>query len=181
MIKIVLFLAYASTVIAQPCIVWSRADGGVSITHPVWSNRRTNETTSAFLERIALRSEMPDFVSREVKDIGVIPSDRYFRDAWVPHGNGISVARDKAEKIHRARLHGRAATERQKLLAEWNEAQALGESEKAAAVSAKLSEVTSAAIEAMDLSVDAAPNLTDLKSRVPDALRKPGDPVGEEP
>lgn len=163
-------VASLSACYGEKLIVVDRTDGGVSVVVPA-ENRRPDETEQEYLERVrAAACESIDEVGYRYVNREDLPKDRYFRDAWVPHNNGASVSRRLAEKIHRTRLSRLAKRARTVLLKKWTEAQATGDAAGASVISAQISGISSAAIDATDLSIREAPTLSDLKEIMPLAL-----------
>lgn len=79
-------------------IVWKRADGGISITHP------TAEAEGMTIDQIARHAQQqdPDLADStyDIIDKTDLPTDRYFRNAWSKLGKKIDVDIPRAREIH---------------------------------------------------------------------------------
>ena len=80
-------------------IIYSNNEGGVSVIIP---------TGELPIEEVAAK-DVPEGVPFEIVDAADIPSDRYFRGAWVANGAAVEVDLDKAKEIgHDLRRQNRA-------------------------------------------------------------------------
>ena len=80
-------------------IIYQNESGGVSIIHP---------TGELSIEEVAAK-DVPAGVAYEIVEDDVIPSDRYFRNAWVANGAAVEVDLDQAKVIgHDIRRQQRA-------------------------------------------------------------------------
>ena len=80
-------------------IIYSNNEGGVSVIIP---------TGELPIEEVAAK-DVPEGVPFEIVDAADIPSDRYFRGAWVANGAAVEVDLDKAKEIgHDLRRAARA-------------------------------------------------------------------------
>ena len=77
-------------------IIWNHDNGCVAVTIPV-------EKSEATIEQIIAKA-VPSGKSYQVVDVGVIPTDTSFRDAWAISGSTIVIDMTKAKEIHKARI-----------------------------------------------------------------------------
>jgi hypothetical protein len=70
-------------------IIYTNNEGGVSVIHP---------TGELPIEEIAAK-DVPQGVAYEIVEDDAIPSDRFFRNAWVANGAAVDVDLDKAKDI----------------------------------------------------------------------------------
>jgi hypothetical protein len=70
-------------------IIFQNDSGGVSVIVP---------TGELPIEEVAAK-DVPEGVPYEIVDAADIPSDRYFRNAWVANGAAVDVDLDKAKDI----------------------------------------------------------------------------------
>jgi hypothetical protein len=89
------------------CIVWTRHDGGVSITWPV-EEPRPGEDAAAYLARIA-EQVVPRDCSYALLARSAVPADRTFRDAFTFDGQALAIDMPKAREIHRHRIRAARA------------------------------------------------------------------------
>lgn len=80
-------------------IIYATPEGGVAVVHPT-GEVSINELVSKVV---------PAGTKFEIVDESVIPSDRFFRGAWVANGAAVDVDLDKAKEIgHDLRRQQRA-------------------------------------------------------------------------
>ena len=80
-------------------IIYQNSEGGVSVIHP---------TRELSIEEVAAK-DVPEGVAYEIVEDDAIPSDRYFRNAWVANGATVEVDLDQAKSIgHDIRRQQRA-------------------------------------------------------------------------
>ena len=80
-------------------IIYQNSEGGVSVIHP---------TGELSIEEVAAK-DVPEGVAYEIVEDDAIPSDRYFRNAWVANGAAVEVDLDQAKSIgHTIRRQQRA-------------------------------------------------------------------------
>ena len=80
-------------------IIYQNSEGGVSVIHP---------TGELSIEEVASK-DVPEGVAYEIVEDDAIPSDRYFRNAWVANGAAVEVDLDQAKSIgHDIRRQQRA-------------------------------------------------------------------------
>jgi len=80
-------------------IIYQNNEGGVSIIHP---------TGELSIEEVAAK-DVPAGVAYEIVEDDAIPSDRFFRNAWVANGAAVDVDLGKAKDIgHDIRRQQRA-------------------------------------------------------------------------
>ena len=70
-------------------IIYQNQEGGVSVIHP---------TGELSIEEVAAK-DVPEGVPYEIVEDDAIPSDRYFRNAWVANGAAVEVDLDQAKSI----------------------------------------------------------------------------------
>ena len=70
-------------------IIFQNAEGGVSVIIP---------TGELPIEAVAAK-DVPEGVAYEIVEDDAIPSDRFFRNAWVVNGAAVDVDLDKAKDI----------------------------------------------------------------------------------
>ena len=70
-------------------IIYQNLEGGVSVIHP---------TSELSIEEVAAK-DVPEGVAYEIVEDDAIPSDRYFRNAWVANGAAVEVDLDQAKTI----------------------------------------------------------------------------------
>ena len=80
-------------------IIYQNQEGGISVIHP---------TGELPIEEVAAK-DVPAGVAYEIVEDDAIPSDRFFRNAWVANGAAVDVDLDKAKDIgHDIRRQQRA-------------------------------------------------------------------------
>jgi hypothetical protein len=80
-------------------IIFQNQEGGISVIHP---------TGELSIEEVAAK-DVPQGVAYEIVEDDAIPSDRFFRNAWVANGAAVDVDLDKAKDIgHDIRRQQRA-------------------------------------------------------------------------
>ena len=80
-------------------IIFQNKSGGVSVIHP---------TGELSIEEVAAK-DVPAGIAYEIVEDDAIPSDRFFRNAWVVNGAAVDVDLDKAKDIgHDIRRQQRA-------------------------------------------------------------------------
>ena len=80
-------------------IIYPTDDGGVAIIIP---------TGELSIEEVAAK-DVPEGVAYEIVEDDAIPSDRFFRNAWVANGAAVEVDLDQAKEIgHTIRRQQRA-------------------------------------------------------------------------
>ena len=70
-------------------IIYQNNEGGISIIHP---------TGALSIEEVAAK-DVPAGVAYEIVEEADIPSDRFFRNAWVANGGAVDVDLNKAKDI----------------------------------------------------------------------------------
>lgn len=70
-------------------IIYTNNEGGLSVIHP---------TGELSIEEVAAK-DVPQGVAYEIVEDDAIPSDRFFRNAWVVSGAAVDVDLDKAKDI----------------------------------------------------------------------------------
>lgn len=86
-------------------------------------------------------------VWREIQ-LGDIPTDRTFRDAWVDQGSGaIDHDMDKAKVIQQARIERAKAGKMSDLAAQWNVESAKGNTAQANAIRSQIATVEAATVD----------------------------------
>lgn len=91
-------------------IVFTRADGGISIVHPVRNTHPILEQiTDAQVERRAWDKLPEDAINPIFVDESTIPSDRTFRNAWTHDGKAFGVDMNKARDQTKSRLRSERA------------------------------------------------------------------------
>ena len=70
-------------------IIYQNNEGGISIIHP---------TGELSIEEVAAK-DVPQGVAYEIVEDDAIPSDRFFRGAWVANGAAVAVDLGKAKDI----------------------------------------------------------------------------------
>jgi hypothetical protein len=75
-----------STTMTNQRIIFQNAEGGVSVIIPTES------------VELALK-DVPEGVAYEIVEDDAIPSDRFFRNAWVANGAAVEVDLDQAKSI----------------------------------------------------------------------------------
>ena len=70
-------------------IIYQNSEGGVSVIIP---------TGELSIEEVAAK-DVPAGVAYEIVEDDAIPSDRYFRNAWVANGAAVEVDLDQAKSI----------------------------------------------------------------------------------
>jgi len=95
----------------EKVIVFTRADGGVTVRYPVLSERRHDETNNAFYQRLAAEALEERIESGTLKilppkavsvpiiiDKKTLPKDRSTRSDWKIKGNKVVVERKPVEE-----------------------------------------------------------------------------------
>jgi hypothetical protein len=85
-------------------IIYTRADGGVSVLNPAPNGRRENESDSDWLARIIAKDVPQDATGVRIVDESEIPTDRTFRNAWKADGESLVTDMARAREIHMARI-----------------------------------------------------------------------------
>ena len=70
-------------------IIYQNNEGGISVIHP---------TGELSIEEVAAK-DVPQGVAYEIVEDDAIPSDRFFRNAWVANGAAVDVDLGKAKDI----------------------------------------------------------------------------------
>lgn len=70
-------------------IIYQNSEGGVSVIIP---------TGELSIEEVAAK-DVPEGVTYEILEDDAIPSDRFFRNAWVANGAAVDIDLDKAKDI----------------------------------------------------------------------------------
>ena len=78
-----------TTTMTNQRIIFQNAEGGVSVIIP---------TGELPIEEVAAK-DVPEGVAYEIVEDDAIPSDRFFRNAWVANGAAVDVDLDKAKDI----------------------------------------------------------------------------------
>jgi len=93
-------------------IVYTRADGGVTVVTPAYNSMLDGETEGDFLTRIKERAVPAGALNVHICDAASIPADRTFRSAWEQGGNKLlTVNMPKARNIQRDRIRAARAGE----------------------------------------------------------------------
>ncbi len=80
-------------------IIYQNSEGGISVIIP---------TGELSIEEVAAK-DVPEGVAYEIVEDDAIPSDRYFRNAWVANGAAVEIDLDQAKSIgHDIRRQQRA-------------------------------------------------------------------------
>ena len=88
-----------TTTMTTSRIIFQNESGGVSVIIP---------TGELPIEEVAAK-DVPEGVAYEIVEDDAIPSDRFFRDAWVANGAAVDVDLDQAKSIgHDIRRAARA-------------------------------------------------------------------------
>lgn len=135
-------------------IVYTRADGGLSIVTPVES------------VELAMKDVPKDALNVRVVEDNEIPQDRTFRNAWVDR-DGITHDMDKAREIHRNRLRQMRAPKFAPLDAAYMKADEAGNVSLKGVIAAQkqiLRDVTA------DTAIEAAKDVEELKAAIPACL-----------
>jgi len=83
----------------NPCVIYTTAEGTVAVVVP---------TGEKSIEEVAAK-DVPEGATYQIIDGADIPSDRYFRDAWVAGKGKVDIDLDKAKQIgHKIRRRKRA-------------------------------------------------------------------------
>ena len=133
-------------------IVWTRSDGGVSITYIPEDFEKTSK-------ELAQTIDVPVGFTAVAYDVSVSEA-RDFRDAWT-WNNGLTVDMDKAKEIHKGRLRKAREPVLAALDVEFMRALEQGNAAKQSEVSRKKQELRD---------VTNAPQL--VNARTPDELRE---------
>ena len=78
-----------TTTMTNQRIIFQNAEGGLSVIIP---------TGELPIEEVAAK-DVPEGVAYEIVEDDAIPSDRFFRNAWVANGAAVDVDLDKAKDI----------------------------------------------------------------------------------
>lgn len=120
------------------CIVFNRADGGITIRNPALAERKTGESEVDFLARIAdAHPVKTGEIARTVIEKASAPTDYSYRDAWTFGAQKFGVDMPKAREIQRDRLRRDRAPLMAALDVEWSRAMAKGDATVAQEVEAK--------------------------------------------
>lgn len=104
-------------------IFFTDANGGVHIATPAMSDRRVDETEDDFIARVTFMTVPRDVVEIWEGDLGDVPPDRTFRDAWRRNmANEIEVDMPIARTIHLDRIRAARSKELARLDIEWSRA-----------------------------------------------------------
>ncbi len=80
-------------------IIYTRADGGLSVVHPVRNTHPEPETmTDAQIEQRAWDRLPPDAINPRYVNAAEVPTDRYFREAWT-HSDAGSIVVDMPKAV----------------------------------------------------------------------------------
>ena len=82
-------MTLTSTTMTNQRIIFQNAEGGVSVIIP---------TGELPIEEVAAK-DVPEGIAYEIVEDDAIPSDRFFRNAWVANGAAVDVDLDKAKDI----------------------------------------------------------------------------------
>lgn len=140
-------------------IIFTRPDGGVSVTNPVRNTSGETLQTDAEIEQRAWNQIPVDAINPQFVDGSVIPTDRTFRNAWVQSGAVVNVDLPKARDLQEAKIK---AAQRLKIR-DIVEREALGENVAAEKASVR-------AVNARAL-VDGAADVATLKDTFPEFLK----------
>lgn len=146
-------------------IVWTRPDGGVSVTIPV-DSQGAGETEQAWLNRIAAKAQADGAIpagwtrAGDV-DASSLPSSRQFRNSWQWSGSNIVQDLTKAKTVLRDRLEEKFTTVFKRLQVERLKAE--GDVPAVAAIDADLTakRTLRASVRAQ---IDAASTLAELRA-----------------
>jgi hypothetical protein len=90
-------------------ILYTNADGGVSVIVPAPDAQLEGETENDFLARVAAGA-VPEGVPFSIVDVSEVPADRTFRNAWRKSGATVTHDMPAAKAIaHEKRRAARAA------------------------------------------------------------------------
>lgn len=143
-------------------IIYTRADGGMSVVHPVINNNETMTETEAeqrAFDKLPLDAINPHFIDS-------IPSDRTFRNAWEDQGV-VQINMEKAREIHKEVLRRLRTPKLAELDVAYMRADEIGDTAEKAIIAAKkqaLRDVTA------DPAIAAATTPEELKAVRPAAL-----------
>lgn len=171
MLRSILFLIVVTCAQAEPILIWSRPDGGVSFTSFGWSMIKDSGYTEERLireETARIQAANPDWVLVTIGDSSAMP-DRSFRNACTWKNGAIAYDRKKSEDLQRAEIQRRIEKKREMWVQRYTTAQAEGDADSAATAQQKLRRLRSA--EATDLTTPST--LNDLKNCVPSVLAEP--------
>lgn len=129
-------------------IIYTRPDGGVSITVPALNARLVAETEDEFVTRIRTKDVPVDASDVQIVEEAAVPSDRTFRNAWRQTTGTISVVMSLAREIHAERIAIAQATELAHLKVEERKERLSSNTSQADTHAATIT-----ALEALDLNV----------------------------
>jgi len=148
-------------------IIYMRADGSVSVVHPVRNTMGETLTTDAEIEQRAWAKLPTDAINPRFVDASAIPTDRTFRDAWVASGQSITHDMEKCRALHRRELRALRAPKLAALDVEYQRADERGDAAQKKAIAARkqiLRDVTT------HPDIDAAVSPGELKAVIPSVL-----------
>lgn len=178
-------------------IVYTRADGGVSVFNPAPGARLAFangefafdrpykledlsrkaisageflvvEDDEAFLLRLAAKVVPPDATNIQFLAEEDIPADRTFRNAWEQGDKVVAVNMPKARDLHRDKLRGLRSSEFEPLERQQRTALSTGDIAAAQAIEAKLQALRDVTA---DPAIEAARTPDELKAVLPEPLR----------
>ena len=85
-------------------IIYTRADGGVSIVSPAMANQLATETEAEFMARIQARVVPVDAINPQIVDESAIPVDRTFRNALKQTGSALIHDMPTCRQIQEKRI-----------------------------------------------------------------------------
>jgi hypothetical protein len=162
-------------------IVFTRADGGVSVLVPAPSGRRrlkigrdndgvpilADEPEAAWLDRIR-RTDVPaDATDVQIVEGDAVPADRSFRDAWVHDKGRFGIDAPKARNIHRDRIRRARKPALEALDVAYQRADEAGDADRKKQIAARKQALRDAPA---DPRIDAARSPDELQAIWPDDL-----------
>jgi hypothetical protein len=96
-------------------IVYTRADGGVSVVRPAPASRLDGEAENDWLARVTAKAVPMDASNVGIVDASTLPPERNFRAAWTVAGREVTVDIIKARDVQRDKMR-RARTSKMETL-----------------------------------------------------------------
>lgn len=155
-------------------LVYTRADGGVTISHPlIGLDDPPDFTEDDAIER-ARNDIPPDASDIEVVEKITLPTDRVFRNAWTRTVGGGPVSLDlpKARDVHRGRIAGAIDLEIARLAIEERKLRLEGNATAADAAAADKASIEALNLATLATQIGAAANITALKAVWPAKVPK---------
>jgi len=145
-------------------IIYTRADGGVTVVTPAYNSIRVGEAEVDFLTRVRSRAVPADAINVSICDAASVPLDRTFRDAWVHNAGVVDVDMSKAREIHKDKIRKARVAEFEKNDLALRDAQVNGDTVLLAKAKARRDELRNAP---QDPSIEAAATPDELVLAVP--------------